>query len=77
MTTWTPAEAKARRQVLLDALHRHGGNITKAAGDVGVSRPTYSQAFRLGMGPRPGIRGGPARAGPSRLAPGMTWTSTQ
>jgi hypothetical protein len=60
--SWTPAEAEARRGVLLDALKRHKGNVTVAASAVGVTRATfYAQAERLGLHTALGLPADPAK----------------
>ncbi len=47
------SSASFERDFLLDALRRHGGNITKAAEEVGMYRQNFQQKMReLGITPK-------------------------
>jgi transcriptional regulator with PAS, ATPase and Fis domain len=42
--TLKEARESAEREIIQQALNRHGGRITAAASDLGVSRPTLDEA---------------------------------
>ncbi len=47
---WTPVEAKARRAEILAALEAAGGNVTKTAEALKITRQTlYTHAYQLGL----------------------------